>query len=72
MKLLLIGLILLSGCASVSDYNQGCRDGVYTFIEEHGAFIDKDLLYPGCDALDKIHNSKEETQHTQVQEKATP
>jgi hypothetical protein len=28
MKYLIIGLVILSGCATVSEYNQGCRDGL--------------------------------------------
>jgi len=28
MKAILLIALMLTGCASVSDYNQGCRDGV--------------------------------------------
>lgn len=28
MKAILLVALMLTGCASVSDYNQGCRDGV--------------------------------------------
>lgn len=53
--ILLIVLLALTGCstASVSEYNQGCRDGVRTFVQEvYKAGIDDSVLAKGCDNVE--------------------
>jgi len=54
-KILLFVMISLSGCASVSEYNQGCRDGVKTFIIETGANATVKIIDSGCNILDSLH-----------------
>jgi uncharacterized protein YceK len=52
MKKLLICLIALTslaGCASISEYNKGCRDGVKTY---GSSGLDEKTIDEGCNALD--------------------
>lgn len=51
MKIFIIGLILLSGCATVSEYNQGCRDGVSGIGLEHAA---QEKVNRYCNTLDTV------------------
>lgn len=46
----------LAGCAHISEYNQGCRDGV-TIIGLENATKEKIDNY--CNILDATHSSKE-------------
>lgn len=52
--------LALAGCASApSEYNQGCRDGVTSFVNEGlHADIEKSAVDKGCDALDEVHQSQ--------------
>lgn len=55
MKYLTILALVLSGCASTpSNYEQGCQDGVQTFVEENlHTEISQDYLEEGCANLQK-------------------
>lgn len=55
MKYLIL-LLFLSGCAHISDYNKGCRDGIVYFLAEKKIGIDTNLVNKGCNNLDKFHN----------------
>jgi hypothetical protein len=57
MKYLLIPLILLSGCATVSEYNQGCRDALTAAYGQP-----ESITNPYCDYLDKEHQMKKNLQ----------
>ena len=46
----------MAGCAHISEYNQGCRDGV-TIIGLENATKEKIDNY--CNILDATHSSKE-------------
>lgn len=53
MKLLLIitSILLLGGCASVSEYGQGCRDGVGMMHP----FEDYHLVAEHCDRIEEMY-----------------
>lgn len=55
--------IVVSGCAHVSEYSQGCRDGVKTLEPQLGAvgaaLEDGDVVDRYCDAIEARHNKKE-------------
>ena len=52
----IIGLFLLTGCASISEYNRGCRDGVTGIGLENAS---KDKINSYCNGLDSVHKDKE-------------
>lgn len=58
MKYLIVLVIafMISGCASVSEYNQGCRDGVEGIGLEKAT---KDGINGYCNELDALHRQKE-------------
>jgi len=46
--------LILSGCASISEYDQGCRDGIRGVW---GSSENKEDFYAKyCDKLDAVHN----------------
>lgn len=51
---------LMAGCASVSQYNQGCRAGVENLVEQINprVLIDSEIeaIDHYCDNLDTLHN----------------
>lgn len=56
MKIVLCLLVLLfTGCATISDYNQGCRDGISASDDKYSE-KDRNRL---CDDLDQAHRAKE-------------
>lgn len=64
-KLIVLGLFALTGCASVSEYNQGCRDGVNEAIADLGkvtaAFgveVKAKNVDENCSDLDRRHKEK--------------
>ena len=63
-SIIFVSLFLLSGCASVSEYSQGCRDGIAfgvknineqlaKFFTDVKLNIDQERLKNSCDQLDK-------------------
>jgi len=68
MKYLFVLLIILfSGCASVSEYNQGCRDGI------GGVRVDGRSVVPSekskndfCNALDQLHKQGKQIERENV------
>lgn len=64
-KILLIGLFMLSGCATVSEYGQGCRDGV-TMVNGFDQLSPKNReiadkgLSKLCDDLESIRKNKKD------------
>jgi hypothetical protein len=64
MKYIYLFTMFLVGCsgAKISDYNQGCRDGINAFVEQAvHASVEQSVLEKGCNGLDEIHNLKKET-----------
>ena len=64
MKTVIICLIslLFVGCASVSDYNQGCRDGVRVFLTQNlKAGYEDGWINKGCDALELKRKEQKES-----------
>jgi uncharacterized protein YceK len=62
MKKLLICLIALSslaGCASISEYNKGCRDGVKTY---GSSGLNEKTINEGCDALDAKQRAEQRSE----------
>lgn len=59
--LLLISL-LISGCATtVSDYQQGCRDGIKTWVmQTQKAYIQESILEIGCANVETHFRPKKE------------
>jgi hypothetical protein len=63
MKYVCVLMFFLTGCsgAKISDYNQGCRDGVNTFVENGlHASIEKSVVDKSCTELDDLHNLKKD------------
>jgi hypothetical protein len=57
-------LPLIVGCAHISEYNQGCRDGlVENTLHDYGR-VNKDWVDNYCDSLDGIHKA-EQKDHTE-------
>lgn len=54
MKLLILVLLTLTGCSTISEYNQGCRDGV-SAVQGHSESTNK-----LCDGLDAMHKETHE------------
>ena len=50
-------LCVLSSCASISEYNQGCRDGVNGIGLENGS---KEKIDRYCSDLDSLHKLTQE------------
>jgi hypothetical protein len=50
-------LSILSGCATVSEYNQGCRDGIDEASKNPSGFLDVDARQRDelCNKLDDLH-----------------
>lgn len=64
MKYIYLLTLFLVGCsgAKISDYNQGCRDGINAFVEQSlHAGIEEKVVEKGCDGLDALHDAKKET-----------
>ena len=58
MKYLAILLLVMSGCASLSEYNKGCRDGIKLYSVGNGTFTkDQSSNEEFCNALDKLHQA---------------
>lgn len=59
MNKLIIGLIFLTGCATVSEYNKGCRDGINS-VRVDGQSLQGDHETPEqfCNRLDQRHQSE--------------
>ena len=56
MKYLFVLMVFIfSGCASISEYNQGCRDGVKGVLADDSS---RDIN-KYCDGLDVAHREKE-------------
>lgn len=56
MKIVLLIMFItisLVGCSTVSDYNQGCRDGVT------GLGVKTKNVNPYCDGLDQIRKDRQ-------------
>ena len=54
MKIVICIIVLsLSACASVSEYNQGCRDGIRSVTD---TFENVKDVNGYCDKLDKTHS----------------
>lgn len=61
--LIILSLALLAGCASApSEYNQGCRDGVTTFLTEQRIGIGEKAIDNGCNTLDALHKQAQKEQ----------
>ena len=56
VSILLIMVSVLVGCASVSPYNQGCRDG----IQSYNTLGDSKDLNKFCDDLESANKAKAE------------
>lgn len=53
MKYLLVLLMALTGCASISEYNQGCREGLRGLPETNPSLIaDEESIVYYCTELD--------------------
>lgn len=65
MKYMYILTLFLVGCSSakISDYNQGCRDGINAFVEQALAprQVNQDKLEKACTNLDELRDLKKET-----------
>lgn len=59
MKYLILFIIpIISGCATISEYNQGCRDGLYSLSQE------QNTVETICNELDFRRNKKNLEMHT--------
>jgi hypothetical protein len=56
----LIVMSALTGCASISEYNQGCRDGIENL--KIGSL--KQFRENYCNALDKQHKAEKKIDNT--------
>ena len=64
MKYFYVFTLFLVGCSSakISDYNQGCRDGISTFMElTLNVSVEQSVLEKGCNKLDELRDLKKET-----------
>lgn len=56
MRYLIVLFLLLSGCATVSEYGKGCRDGVTHVVSltqnEGGIFHNKEMVDNFCNMLE--------------------
>jgi hypothetical protein len=53
-KLLVLISIITSGCASSSQYQIGCRDGVRTWVQEvQHAGVEESVLEIGCKNIER-------------------
>ena len=58
MKIIVLATLMLTGCASVSDYVQGCRDGVSGLYSASPSKATKDY----CDGLEAKRKIQKETE----------
>lgn len=56
MKTILLISSLLTGCASVSEYNQGCRDGLEKVYPVN---YQKESRNAFCSELDRMHKEQQ-------------
>lgn len=57
MKIIILVALMLTGCASVSEYNQGCRDGVSELYSASASKATKEY----CDGLEAKRKVEKET-----------
>jgi hypothetical protein len=50
--IILFGLLLTSSCATVSEYNQGCRDGISFVVGEN--IVNHEMVNKECTDLDNV------------------
>lgn len=63
MKYIIVLCLLLTGCATVSEYDQGCRDGIESVrINGNGPVGSKEGRERFCDDLDRLHRDKKEVE----------
>jgi len=57
MKFLLLSILALTmvGCATISEYDQGCREGIKSLNPD----IKQDLLEFHCDYLDAVRSGEQ-------------
>jgi hypothetical protein len=60
MKAIILTALMLTGCASVSDYNQGCRDGINGLEGAPGLSVDEKKTDKYCNDLENEHKLKKE------------
>lgn len=62
MKYFIVLCLLFSGCATVSQYNQGCQDGVSGLIRKYNtdgiSLENQEVLKKYCDRVESEHNQK--------------
>lgn len=61
--LFLAFMTIFAGCASVSEYGQGCRDGLEGAnhaLRTYSLGINRDSRDKACDTLEQIHNNRAE------------
>lgn len=60
MKYVVVFVLAFSGCATVSDYRQGCQDGVNEFVKGvvGAPLSDQDGLEKACQALEEFKKSQ--------------
>ena len=56
MKYFMVLFLLFSGCASVSQYGQGCRDGVNTLLTSANYWGGRGFVDDECNTLEKDRN----------------
>lgn len=60
MKYFILFTLIFSGCASISEYNQGCRDGISSVnINHQGMLGPSKGIDDFCDGLDSMHKNSE-------------
>lgn len=69
MKYLILSLLFMCGCATVSDYNQGCRDGLdgaAVQLTQRNIKVDVGGRDRYCNHLEELRNKKK---HREPREK---
>ncbi len=65
MKYLIVLCLLLSGCATVSEYNQGCRDGIGLLPENWngGPMSEPDMVNHYCNSIERKREAINRSKH---------
>jgi hypothetical protein len=58
MKYVIVLAALMSGCATVSEYNRGCRDGISNFDAFNDIKVVDERVNNYCDILEKLKDNE--------------